>query len=299
MSTWTEILPHCGRFLSAVAGSLRGMAVVPDLVDLSDYVFGRTIKRLAGLIDDEYRWEPAPGCWNIRLCADGVWRVDWALAPDEPAPLTTIAWRLGHLRQCYGQSRNRMMLGVAPADVGPGPFDWVDARAPGSASEAVAQLSAAHDAWRALLVSLTDSHLAELIGEVGGQYATYTRASYVHHMLDEFVHHAAEVGVLRDLYRARTAAASEPSNVAEAATNGRWERVLAMVDAGRPVDDRHGGATAVHQAVAAGRVDVVRRLVEAGADLAATDERFHATPLGWAELLRQQPVIDYLTEVSS
>ena len=272
------------------------MDVLPDLVGLSDYVFGRTSGRLVGLTDDEYLWEPVADCWNVRLCADDVWRVDWAPMPDTPTPFTTIAWRLGHLRQNYGQSRNAMMLGAPSAR---GRFDWSDSRAPATAEEAVAELTAAHDAWRALLTSLSDEHLAQPIGDVGGQYATYTRASFVHHELDEVIHHAAEIGALRDLYAASRGAHGGPTTVAAAAANGRWASVEAMLGTGAAVDGWHGGGTALHHAAGAGRLDIVRLLLDAGADTALEDERFHATPLGWAEFFHQPPVIAYLTEVSS
>src|SRR3954451_13198482 len=47
------------------------------------------------------------------------------------------------------------------------------------------------------------------------------------------------------------------------------------------------GATALHYAAFYGRRDAVRLLVEAGADINATDAQFSATPAGWAiEYLR-------------
>lgn len=36
-----------------------------------------------------------------------------------------------------------------------------------------------------------------------GPYAEGTRVSWVLHVLDEVIHHGAEVGLLRDLYRYR------------------------------------------------------------------------------------------------
>lgn len=40
------------------------------LLDLSDNVFGRTARRLAGLTDEELLWEPAPHCWSVRERTD-------------------------------------------------------------------------------------------------------------------------------------------------------------------------------------------------------------------------------------
>ena len=55
--------------------------------------------RLEGLTDEEYFWEPVEGCWSLRRGADGRWRLDHG--PErEPAPVTTIAWRLNG-KTCY------------------------------------------------------------------------------------------------------------------------------------------------------------------------------------------------------
>jgi hypothetical protein len=37
-----------------------------DIIELSDYAYQRTLSRLLGLTDDEYFWEPVPGCCTIR-----------------------------------------------------------------------------------------------------------------------------------------------------------------------------------------------------------------------------------------
>jgi hypothetical protein len=42
-----------------------------DIIELSDYVYQRTRNRLAGLTDDEYFWEPVPGCCTIRRANSG------------------------------------------------------------------------------------------------------------------------------------------------------------------------------------------------------------------------------------
>src|SRR3989442_7591213 len=59
--------------------------------------------RLNGLTDEEYRWEPVPGAWNVRPRGTGTAPVaagagevtlDFALSPPHPPPVTTVAWRL-------------------------------------------------------------------------------------------------------------------------------------------------------------------------------------------------------------
>ena len=64
-----------------------------------DGVWSSMTARLAGMGRDEYLWEPAPGCWSVRTAADGVVRVDGdrQQADPDPAPLTTIGWRLWHI----------------------------------------------------------------------------------------------------------------------------------------------------------------------------------------------------------
>jgi hypothetical protein len=65
-----------------------------------DGVWARFTGRLEGLDDAEYLWEPVDGCWSIREGADRRWRMDGVgagvPAPARP-PVTTIAWRIGHL----------------------------------------------------------------------------------------------------------------------------------------------------------------------------------------------------------
>jgi hypothetical protein len=48
--------------------------------------------RLDGLTDQEYFWEPVPGMWSVRSG-----RIDFSYPPPTPEPVTTIAWRIGHL----------------------------------------------------------------------------------------------------------------------------------------------------------------------------------------------------------
>jgi len=173
---------------------------------LSDYVYQRTRSRLAGLTDDEYFWEPAAGCCTVRRTDSGAYRAD---DPDRPAavlrpatgagrpPFTTIAWRLWHLVETYGGERNPQWLGVRRL---PGGFERDDP-APGTAAEAMAALERAHAFWRDVLQELPEASWWEPLGPIAGPYAEDDKASLVLHQLDEQIHHGAELGVLRDLYR--------------------------------------------------------------------------------------------------
>ena len=50
----------------------------------------------------------------------------------------------------------------------------------------------------------------------------------------------------------------------------------------------HAHATPLHQAVSAKSLDVVKLLINAGANLAAQDKMFDGIPLGWAEYLKRE-----------
>ena len=54
------------------------------------------------------------------------------------------------------------------------------------------------------------------------------------------------------------------------------------------------GATALHQAAWAGDLELIRRLLDAGADTTLTDRRFGSTPLAWAEHAYQNEAADLL-----
>jgi hypothetical protein len=175
--------------------------VIGDLVLLSDYVWGRTRGRLQGLTDDEYFWEPVKGCWSVRPDADGAYGADWEAGVD-PAPFTTVAWRMSHLTGVYGATRNREWLGLPPGSQA-GRFEPT-APAPSGAVAAVEALGMAHADWAAALSMLSDATLRDKLGPVAGPFADSTKAGFVLHIIDEAVHHAAEVALLRDLWRAQT-----------------------------------------------------------------------------------------------
>jgi hypothetical protein len=285
-----------------------------ELVDLSDHVWQRLRTRLEGLSDEEYLWEPAPGCWSIGPRPDGTWRADWPLPRPELEPFTTIAWRVWHVIDMYGEDRAPKWLDV-PAQGQPIGLEGPDGPPP-SAADAIALLERAHDRWDAHLGIVTEAGLAELIGPVAGpEYAERTRAAYVLHMLDEFIHHGAEIAVLRDLWRWQRTVSDDPlvervirgdasvlDDLGEAgptsdlldhaASYGRWDLVVGLVERGAPVSTT--GRTPLHLAAGAGELEVVKTLLDHGADLAATDPQFHATPLQWAEFLQHADVASYL-----
>jgi hypothetical protein len=69
-----------------------------------------------------------------------------------------------------------------------------------------------------------------------------------------------------------------------AAFSGRMEVLQRLLELGADVNGAvHLGMNALHLAVLGGRLEVVRWLVSQGADLNRRDQIHHGTPLGWAE----------------
>jgi hypothetical protein len=71
------------------------------------------------------------------------------------------------------------------------------------AAGALAALEQAFDVWQATLSAVPEEALAAPIGPVGGGYADSTKRAFVLHVLDELIHHGAEVALVRDLWAAR------------------------------------------------------------------------------------------------
>jgi uncharacterized damage-inducible protein DinB len=273
-----------------------------ELLGLDDESWRRTRARLEGLTDEELLWEPVSPAWSVRPDAAGVWVTDWAMPPPALSPFTTIAWRLVHLIGCYGSARNSRWLDV---EVDLPPIEDWSTPAPHTAAESVGALERAHERWRAVLDRSTDESLAEPIGPIGGQYAESSRAGLVVHQLDEVIHHAAEIAVLRDLYRAQRQpvhpdpavlrllagedafdeVADPGALVSALAELGRLDLVAAALDRGFPPDGP--APTALHRAAGLGKAGLVDRLLAAGADRTRRDPQFHATPAQWAEFFEQ------------
>jgi DinB superfamily len=162
--------------------------------------------RLEGLTDEEYRWEPALGAWSVRRRAEAVtplaygageWVLDHEAPQPVPAPVTTIAWRLGHL---YAGFSGRWEWTFGGREQGRETIEFTP-----TAAVALERFWALLDRWQASVGAMTDEQL-DVPGF--GQYP---------HGLDphlpfigivwwtnrEFIHHMAEVALLRDLWAAR------------------------------------------------------------------------------------------------
>lgn len=161
--------------------------------------------RLDGLTDDEYHWEPVADCWGVRprgqqrtpqAAGGGDTVIDFAFPQPEPAPVTTIAWRLGHLIVGVFGMRTASHFGGPPMDYGSFPYA-------ATAAAALQQLDDGYARWTAGVAALDGAALAAPCGPAEGPYADKPMATLVLHIHREVIHHGAEVALLRDLYARR------------------------------------------------------------------------------------------------
>jgi ankyrin repeat protein len=87
--------------------------------------------------------------------------------------------------------------------------------------------------------------------------------------------------------------------LALAAQSGHAEIVGVLIDAGEDPNrfnppGTHSHSPPVHQAIAAGHLEVVKLLVGRGARLDIKDTIYQGTPLGWAEYCNQREIATYL-----
>jgi hypothetical protein len=160
---------------------------------------------LDGLSDAEYLWEPVPGCWSIRprdqattpmAAGGGDLVADFAYPEPDPAPVTTIAWRLGHVLVGVLGARNAAHFGGPPVDYAT--YHWS-----ATAARALDQLDEAYRRWITGVAGLGADDLERPIGEAEGPWARHSYAELVLHIHREVLHHGAEILLLRDLYRHR------------------------------------------------------------------------------------------------
>jgi hypothetical protein len=174
--------------------------IANSLASAFDQVWDRFLGRLDGLSDEEYLWNPVPDCWSVRPGDDGRWRIDGdggdggpANAPVPP-PITTIAWRIGHIGLTF--------IGYGDRLFADGKITLDDVEFASSATEAVAFLGNTYRGyWREGIGTLGQEQWWRSIGPAFGSYAEVSTTDLALHVLDELTHHAAEVGLLRDLYR--------------------------------------------------------------------------------------------------
>ncbi|MFK5646209.1 DinB family protein [Ornithinimicrobium sp. LYQ121] len=165
----------------------------------------RARPRLDGLTDDEYLWEPAVGSWNLRRrevdapgtvtvrAGAGGWLLDFGYPEPSPAPVTSIAWRLGHVVVGVLAMRSHSHFDAPPADY----ETWTYAA---TAAEALHQLDDAYAHWSAGVAALAAEELWQPVGPAEGPWAEQPMITLVLHINRETIHHLAEVALLRDLW---------------------------------------------------------------------------------------------------
>jgi len=177
-----------------------------ELVDQLDWHWSNHLRpRLAGLSDDEYRWEPVPGCWSVRPRAEattpmaagaGDVVVDYAYPEPVPAPVTTIAWRMAHIAiGVFGQR--------AGNHFGDGGGGYETTEWSLTAAGGLALLDHWYAAWLDGITGLEAEALARPVGPHEGPFAEYPFATLILHINREAIHHGAEIALLRDLYAHR------------------------------------------------------------------------------------------------
>src|SRR5580698_6088873 len=113
---------------------------------------------LETLTDEEYLWEPVPGCWSIRPTGPGGrGEIEQAWPDPEPAPVTTIAWRLSHLAVGVFGLR-------ASHHFGDGSLTHENAERPLTAKEGVAYFKEQVGQWRSHTERLDAEGLARPVG---------------------------------------------------------------------------------------------------------------------------------------
>ncbi|ROO84915.1 DinB family protein [Actinocorallia herbida] len=193
-------------------------------MDAHDFSWNRTLReqweqhyqyqlraRLQDLTDEEYFWSPVAGPWTVRPRAAagepapgpdahgvGDFLVDFTYPMPEPAPFTTIAWRLGHVIVGVLAVRNAAHFGGPPASY----ESWEYA---GDAATALTQLETQLDRWLAGVASLGEDGLRAPIGPAE-PFPDAPTAALVLHIHRELIHHLSEVCLLRDLYLHRSGA---------------------------------------------------------------------------------------------
>jgi hypothetical protein len=178
------------------------------LVDQTGIAWRLARAHLVGLDDEEFFWEPVQNCWSLRLkseihavpedAAGGDWWIDGGLPEPDPPPFTTIAWLVSH-----------MILGtwnwndiIAGQPVAPEPALLA------STNEAVGLWDQVITRFEEMVDAFSDEELTDQVPAWGGLVA---RSFLVSHVVAEVLHHSAEVGRLRDLYRNRHSLAVGPA----------------------------------------------------------------------------------------
>lgn len=159
-------------------------------------------KILDGIAEPEFFWAPVAGSWTVHHrtsqprgveTGSGEWVLDYDPSEPQPAPFTTIAWRTLHIA-----SMNYLYWDYA---FGTASLSF-DLELPGNVAEATDWLFASHQPVQDVLAGLTEVELDKIAPTHWGQQWRVHRIFAT--LVNEQVHHGAEISLLRDLYRYRS-----------------------------------------------------------------------------------------------
>ncbi len=180
-----------------------------ELFDQLDWHWQHHLRpRLEHLSDHEYLWEPVPGCWSLRRrddarspmaagAADTV--ADFEYPEPQPAPFTTIAWRMAHISIGVLGMRAANHFGES------GTVEYQTTDWPLTAAGGLALLDHHYERWTTGVRSLDQDGLRRPCGPAEGPFAEYPMAALLLHITREVIHHGSELCLMRDLYRTSNA----------------------------------------------------------------------------------------------
>lgn len=147
--------------------------------------------RLEGLTDEELWWEPVPVVWTLRRQPDGRLLEDYEDQDPDPAPFTTLAWRLFHVASCKVMYHEWAF--------GPAQLTWHTIERPETAKDMVDMLERGHALLVQDLEALSnDEELERSVQTNWGETWPAWRIFWT--MIHHDATHGAEIGCLRDLY---------------------------------------------------------------------------------------------------
>ncbi|MBI5830316.1 MAG: DinB family protein [Chloroflexi bacterium] len=154
-----------------------------------DHAWGSVQDYLAGLTADEFVWSPSENVWHLAQ-KNGGWTIPYSWIPPQPAPFTTIAWRLAHM------AANKVL--VLDHAFGARQARLADLDLPPDLDGMIAYLHVCHQPFRAQVERLTDDDLPTLrYSEWGEQRATERIiASAILHDVE----HGAQIATVRELH---------------------------------------------------------------------------------------------------
>ena len=164
-------------------------SVMNDLLMMWERADERLSQRLFGLADAEYFWAPVPDAWTVYEGTNG-WTYHYDFAPPPPAPVTTIAWRLVHIA-----ANNWIYWDYA---FGAGVKTFPDLTVPSTADDAIRNWRASAAPVAAWLAGAKPAEFDEPRPNHLGR--DLPAGHIVGILLDELIHHGAEIALLRDLH---------------------------------------------------------------------------------------------------